>query len=314
MAYLVLNDYKSYIQTQYLNQLTQNADAKRVDAEAFAIDVIKGKLRQKYDINLEFTDTLPYDPTKVYNARDRVIIDYPVWVASTSYALKACVIYQGIGYICTTANSDATFTIGKWATLGAQYTIYFAAYPSTCTYQPTLSSPNAPMFNYLSGLDYGTYGYNVGDKVFWKNKVYTCITATCNIAPTDLKQYYVYSNVPNVNVFPDSINNSTYQYWDAGTAYTIAADTLPTDTTKWVKGDNRNQQLKIYIVQLAIAELAPLIAPMNIPKVWDEKRKEALYFINEMAKGEMVVDIPLLQPKSGRRVRYGGNIKEPNQY
>jgi hypothetical protein len=39
---------------------------------------------------------------------------YPDWVASKSYAVGDKVSYQGDGYTCKTANSDATFTYSKW--------------------------------------------------------------------------------------------------------------------------------------------------------------------------------------------------------
>ena len=39
---------------------------------------------------------------------------YPDWVASKSYAVGDKVSYQGMGYTCKKANSDATFTSNNW--------------------------------------------------------------------------------------------------------------------------------------------------------------------------------------------------------
>jgi hypothetical protein len=275
--------------------------------ELIALSVIKGKLQQKYDINLEFTDTAPFSVTKIYGARDRVVIDFPVYDATKSYLVNDLVVQTGTGYICTAPTTGA-FDNTKWTSLGAQYTIYYAAYPSTCTYPATLSSPNAPMFDY-------TQNYQASDIVFWKGYTYQCITPTINIKTCDLIQYYVYSNVPFPNIFPDDlINNSTGQYWSAKTAYTFPAGTLPTDTTYWIKGDNREQQIVQAMKAIVIYNLSPLIAPQNAPKLWEKFRDESVYAIDQMAKGMITVDIPVLQPMQGRRIRSGGNVKQSNRY
>lgn len=45
---------------------------------------------------------------------------YPNWVSGTSYAVGDCVINNNTGYKCIEANSDTSFTIGKWR--GIYYT------------------------------------------------------------------------------------------------------------------------------------------------------------------------------------------------
>ncbi len=47
-----------------------------------------------------------------YNKLDDTV--YPDWVASKSYVVGDKVTYNGNGYTCKTANSDATFTFSKW--------------------------------------------------------------------------------------------------------------------------------------------------------------------------------------------------------
>lgn len=229
MSYLVQTDYYN-VQERIQTQLVQNNFSKFLTAQAEALEIVISHLAQKYDIDSEFTETLPWNPATVYNVRERVIIDFSLWVAATAYAVGACVISGGIGYVCKTANSDATFTVGKWDSLGAQYTIYYAAFPSICTYQsapsvPRLSDPLAPMFDVYKN-------YLTGDIVYWRGSIYTCMEATEFIRPTDLKQYYTIDNIPLPNVFPDdSNNNATGQFWAVKTAITVPAGTLPTAAT-----------------------------------------------------------------------------------
>ena len=51
---------------------------------------------------------------------------YPEWVANTSYAVDDCITYNGSGYKCKAANSDATFTIANWDKQPSNSTIAFA--------------------------------------------------------------------------------------------------------------------------------------------------------------------------------------------
>lgn len=308
MAYLHLSDYKTFIQTAYFSQLVQGDDTKRVQQERLSLSLIKGKLQQKYDVSQEFTDTAAWSPATTYAARSRVIIDFPVWVTSTAYTSGvSVVIYQGNGYICLTTNTDATFTLAKWTLIAAQNTIYYAAYPSTCTYPATLSEPNAPVFNYKKA-------YRQNDVVFWKGNTWVCNTSTTNILPCNLINFYDYDKIPFYNVFPDDVvNNGNYQYWKLPTAYVVTAGT-PLSNSAWVQGDNREQQIVFAMKAITIYELAPLLAPQNVPKNWEVKRNEAMYLIGEMFGGQQTVDIPLLQPSKGKRIRSGGQIKLQNRY
>ncbi len=264
MGYLALKDYTTTIQDRLFVQLVQNDFSKRLRAENAALDIVISYLTQKYDVNQEFFDLLPWSPTKTYNIRDRVIIDYTAWVASTSYVAGDCVIYSGNGYVCKTANSDVTFTSGNWDALGAQYSIYFASFPDTCTYRglaavPTLADPLAPMFDVYKN-------YLKGDIAYWKNNTYVCNAATNDVKVHDLKQYYVYQNVPLPNVFPDDmVNNANQFFWSLPTVTVVDPGTLPTDDTAWTLGDNRNPQLLECMKHLTIWILSELIVTNKAP-------------------------------------------------
>ena len=305
--YLILNDYKSYIQPVYLNQLTQTDDSKRLTCEMEALALIKGKLQQKYDVSSEFTNTSVWDYTKTYAARDRVYLDYPLWVANTAYQPNSLVTYQGVCYICRITNSGAIFDYSKWDVLGNQYDMFYAAFPSTCTYPATLAEPLKPIFSL-----YGNY--KVGDVIFWKNYTYVCAKSSEDISPVDLITYYKYENIPYSNVFPDSADNATRKYWASPTKYVITAGTLPTNLGRWVKGDNRDPQIMLCMKYVVIYLLAPLLAPNNIPDIWNDNYKMACTIIDQMGRGIITADMQLLNPYQGKMTSYGGNVKNQNHY
>jgi len=319
VSYLNYPDYKISIQDRSYIQLVQNNDAKRTAAEQWAISMIRGKLTQKYDVNKEFTDTLPYDPAKQYNVRDRVIINYPAWVASTSYSLNACIVYNGVGYVCTTSNSDATFNSSHWSSLGAQYTIYYASYPSSCTYhgQPnpaTLAGPFAPEFALINVARGGEQNlYALGDIVYWKGYTYVCTFATRQISDANLIQYIAYKDVPFLNVFPDdAVNNANSQFWGSQTAYTIPVATLPTNTTYWTLGDNRTPEIVECVKDLTLWKLSALV---NFSKAeWNERYESALRLLAMYANGEATLLMPIIVTQRGTRVRFGSKVKQQNTY
>lgn len=313
MGYLTLSDYRNSIQQSIFNQLVQNNYAKLTLAENAALDIVISHLTQKYDVTQEFTDIEPWNPNINYNVRTRVIIDYAAWVAETSYNVNDCIINNGIGYLCNTANSDATFIPANWDFLGAQYAIYYASFPSTCTYQgvlvsPTLANPLAPMFDINSN-------YFLGDVVYWKDNTYVCNMATAFVRPCDLKQYYVYENVPLPNIFPDDMQNNTqHQYWSAGTPTPDLTGIEPTDPAYYILGDNRSPSLVEIMKRIAIWILSDLVVTNNRPMVWEDNYKSSLEKLRGFAEGKTTLRIPLIQPNVGKRVRYGGGIKQQWAY
>lgn len=317
MPYLILSDYKSYIQGDYLRQLTQGNDGKRIAEENVSLQAIAQRLTSKYDLNTEFTETLPYDSAKTYGAMSRVVVDittngFQAWVTLGLYTVGELVIYNGTGYICATANNDITFTPANWTSVGAQYSIYYGAYPSTCTIngQPnpaTLTQPYAPVFNYKNL-------YSKGDVVFWKGNTYVCNQSSTVLSHGQKIQYALYTNIPYSNVFPDDpVNNNMGIYWNNRTAFVIAADTPLTDAA-WVAGDNRNQTIKDAMVRITVFKLSPLIAPKNRPDVWLDDYRSILRELNDCAEGKITLVLPLKQPNDGVRTWYCGAIKNINNY
>jgi hypothetical protein len=137
--------------------------------------------------------------------------------------------------------------------------------------------------------------YVIGNQVWWHDKVYTCLNPYAGIAPDD----------PQAK-----------PYWGNGTAYQTTANTLPTNTTVFTQGDNRSQQLVLYVVNIVLYYASKRIAPQNIPA------NILLAYDNTInwliaASGDnrgISANIPRLQPKQGYRTRMGSLPRNVNNY
>ena len=292
MAYLIHNDYLKQIQEAQLSQLVTNDERIRVAIQQSAQAEAISYLRQKYDISMEFTDTPQWVGSNGYNATNRVYIDANAYVTSTSYAVGNHVVNEGNVYKCTTITTGV-FDPTKWSLIGAQYDLFYAKYP-------------VPLFD--------VYGYyQVNDEVFWQGKKYKCKIQTQAISHDTAIQYHLYSNIPLNNVFPtDTVAGA--KYWQVVSTYTVPANTDILDTDYWTKGDNRDQQMLLYFVDIALYHLHSRIAPRNIPQLRIDRYHSAIDWLKMCGKGEVTPNLPLIQPRSGSRIRFGSVVKNVNSY
>ena len=107
-----------------------------------------------------------------------------LWVANTSYvAGLSKVILSGIEYLCTTSNSDATFTSGKWSNLGAPPAGYILT--SGCVTKDIAYS-GYPVWS--------SANYTAGQAVQFDNFVFVCIKNTTNSQDTFNQTYWFLIN------------------------------------------------------------------------------------------------------------------------
>ena len=248
--------------------------------------------RQKYDL-IEFADLNIWSSAVAYNVRDRVYLSATIYSNTTNYTIGTTTLYNSNVYVCisaTTGNFDPT----KWTLLGTQYTIFSVNYPY-------------PLFDY-------TAFYNVGDKVFWKGYVYTCLVQTPLLDHDTLLQYDKIEAIPLNNIAPNDLIDGSTQYWGQKTAYVVPSGTLPTNSFYWSMTDNRDQQMLLYFIDITLYHVHSRIAPRNIPDLRVKRYDDAINWLKMCAKGEVTPALPLIQPKQGRRIRYGGNIKITNSF
>lgn len=293
--YLTLNDYKKQIQNVNLQQIISEdsnvLNAAQLAAEAECISY----LAQRYDVDKEFTDTAAWSYTATYKAGNRVYLYAPRYSASDTYDEDELTEYLGDVYRCTTAvTQQGAFDANKWDKIGKLYTLYYVKYPAR------------PFDLYKS--------YAPGDEVFYLDRVYTAKKNSI-ILPHDVAlQYRTSENVPATNVFPDDPVNGA-QYWEADAQpYSVEAGTYPTDADYWTEGDNRNQQMVLYMIDVTLFHVHSRLAPNNIPQLRFDRYTRAIQWLQMAGRGDVTAAIPKIQPRQGSRVRYGGPLKNVNSY
>lgn len=277
MAYVIFSDFKKLIQTDNLKDIIGNDMAILTGIAAAAVTKAVSYLVQKYDCSREFAGMVVYDQTVIYKALDRIYLDAPAFDAAATYTGNELVLQTGTVYRKTRPGSiTGPFDVTQWEVLGLQYAMFYGKLPSA-------------EFNYLNN-------YTRGTVVFYLNKQYTASQDIYNITAA---------------MFPDKAP----LLWGAGTAYTIAAGTLPTDDTKWVAGDSRNPDLLNTVIDIALYTVHSRISPRNIPDLRVKRYDDAVKWLKEAAQGTYVTaDLPKIQPLQGKRIRYGGQPKQPNTY
>lgn len=293
MSYLIPSDYQKQIQTDNLNQVTTTTPSIRIAAELAAQAEAISYLVQKYDTSQEFTDTNAYNPALNYNAADRVYLDAPAYSASSAYTINSLALQSGSVYLCTTAIvTPETFDPDHWELLGDQYDLFYAVYPYS-------------VFDLFSM-------YNEGDMVWWNNHTYTSIIQTVPIDHEALIQFRTTNNVPYLNIFPNDPQQGTF-YWNDNGPYTTPTGSL-LNTVYFTPGDNRNQQIVMYTIDITLFHLHSRISPRNIPQLRMDRYEAAISWLKMAMKGFITADLVKLQPPQGGRIRFGFNIKNINSY
>lgn len=313
VPYLTLTDYLPTIQSGQLNDQILDSlgtgDKERQFAEAWAMGKFRGKLVHEYDLEYEFTPTLPYDPRRpFYYAHERIVIDFPTWVASKQYTETDCVINDGIGYYCLHSNNNSEFNLDFWQNIGAQYTMYYIELPEPLFHLDIQKSKGA----YTAGF------YQIGDLVWWENHTYQCLQATIILDDEARIQYQTYGNIPPPNIFPNS-KEGKQQWLDLG-EYTVlnepptVGNNDPDTDAVWTLGDNRDPLYVQGVIDLALFLLHKRISPMNIPILRVDAKNDTLAWIKDINTGEDNTDIESLQPKQGDAIRWGSGTKKQNGY
>lgn len=146
----------------------------------------------------------------------------------------------------------------------------------------------APLFN-------SEKTYAAGSEVFWIDRKYTAIVP---VSPGGAD--------------PDKSPDA----WDptSSAAPPVPANTAISNTTYWIKGDNRYSQLITILVDIALYHLHARISPSNVPKVRDDRYLEAKDWLKGIGEGKITANLPKYNPYKGTRIRYGGNTKNINSY
>lgn len=294
MAFITLQDYFPRIQNLALQQLITNEDSYRLTAQEEALQEIKTYLVQKYNVSNSFPDTLLFDFSTAYNAKQLVYLDADAYDPTSTYEAKSLTLYSGnIYYNNAPITVAEAFTLEKWTLIGAQYALCYIPAPK-------------PEFNYKNY-------YAKDDQVFRNNKIYKALKATSPLSQQAKLQYTDVDQLPLLNEFPEVSGNTQWQFLRNYSIKETFPDVNDSENI-WVFGDNRNQQLVGINVMISIYKLSPRVSPKNIPDIWVKNYDDSISWLKKCAKGEVTLDAPLIQPSSGSRIRWGSKTKNINNY
>ena len=291
MAYLIPRDYQVNIQDANIAQIISNDESIRVRAQLAGEAEAQSYLKQKYYIAREFQDLDAFALSNIYYAFNRFYLYADTYSATLSYNEDDLTNYNGNVYYCLNATTG-TFNAGDWVLLGAMYDIY------------TVKAPYKE-FSY-SAL------YNIGDMVFYNNAVYQCRVQTSILDHDTALQYNTIQSLPLNNVAPDDPINGV-AYWGEPTPFAVSG-IFPDDSDFFTPTDNRDAQMVLYCCDIVLYHLHARIAPRNIPELRVKRYDDAIAWLKMCAEGTITPNLPLIQPRQGNRIRYGGNIKQINSY
>lgn len=138
-----------------------------------------------------------------------------------------------------------------------------------------------------------TLTYNTGDTVFYKNNVYTSKVSGNRELPTNTQAWTLVSSYSFIGV-------------------------LPTDTSKWIMGDNRNALLVQKMVDIVLYHAHATINKRNIPELritryMGDKENSAIAWLTRIASGALSVNLPELAPTDSELALRWGNRLGDNE-
>src|ERR1019366_406144 len=226
--------------------------------------------------------------------KQRFDLDSTAYNPASTFVLNSLTLINGLVYYCSTAIVvPEVFNGANWTLLGTQYDLFFVTPPEQLFDEMTV--------------------YKVGDKVFWRNKVYTSLKDSVREDQQNALQASSIESIGLGNVLPDDRTNGL-SFWGVGIAYSVAVGTYPIDITKWTKGDNRNQMFVTIIMVIVVYNLCSRIAPNNVPEARHNAWVKALKDIKDMASGDINAQLPIIQPAIGNRIQFGGDQRQINSW
>lgn len=279
-------------------RLLRNLDYLRVIQDSNLEQIIESNQQTKLDVEQSAQSEMISYLTQRYIV-NQIFTDTKVFDITATYNGKQLVEWTASAFSAATVYTTGQYVlqagyIYKSIAGSAAHAFNSAEWTQICL-DKTLFYVTLPELEYSNSVTYA-----IGDKVYYNNIEYTCLISTVGILPTN------------------------DQFWSAGTAYTLTA-TYPDDDTKWTEGDNRNQQIVMYLLDITLYHLHSRINPRNIPDLRKERydgnnatqNGGAIAWMKRVASGDITADLPQILPQQGMSIRWGNSngstIKTSNQ-
>lgn len=175
------------------------------------------------------------------------------------------------------------------------------------------------------------------DRVFWSPTAWDASTiyntddiVSIDIGTSPVKDEKIYQ--ANSTTAAGESPITTPAKWDlladSNTFYTCIADStgnLPTSTSYFTAGDNRNTKIRDVTVDITLYNMHSRISPRSIPDVrrvrYDghgnkNESGNALQYLEKVQKGQVTPDLPVITPieQNSERISYGSTSSDAHIY
>lgn len=294
-----------------------------LSAEAEAVEEVSSYLRNRYITDEIFAPTFTFATSSTYFAKNLVLYTEPAYSTTYVYNQSDRFSYKGYIYECIAVTASGITD------------------PST---SPTFSMVTENNSYYYANLPCAEFNiktnYVVGNLVWYQDNIYICTQNVQGQTPADTQnlemrygipavQNYIgyysvnsllnYNPLPNVNTNYWSLYNGYVNPNFTGTTYYFS-NKLPTDTAYWTKGDNRNPQIKMYVIDVMLYHLCSRINPRNIPELrairYDGNDPKqiggAIGWLKNVEAGKVNLNAPQIVPSLAPPIVWGSYPKRNN--
>ncbi len=277
MSYFLRDkDYNGQIREVNLGQVQVDTESRRT-MELVAQAELASYLSNRYECDIAFAPLLTFSDTDEYKWQDRIDLTASAFSTTKVYVEGERLVYQSYVY-------ERNATSGGYVvnTLPTNAT-YFTELGLEGVYFVTSPSPYK-----------GRILYTEGTQVSYNGNFY---------------ERTAYETGETSGILPD---NTTF--WTLLENETIPIGTLPSNNTYWTYGDNRNQQLKVYMIDVCLYHLHSNINPRNIPQLRIDRYNNALNWCKMINRGEITANLPEILPVQGQVISVSSNTKLPQYF
>ena len=279
-------------------RLLRDLDYLRVIQSDNLAQIIESNQQTKLDVEQSAQSEMIGYLTQRY-ITNQIFTDTKLFDINATYNGKQLVEWTAPAFSATTVYVDGIFVVYNGYIYKALSSIPAGAFNANDWTQICLDK--TLFYAIYQNSEYSNVvTYNIGEIVYYNNIDYTCTTSCVGILPT----------------------NS--QFWVAGAAYTVPYGYPDVDDFKyWKQGDNRNQQIVMYLLDITLYHLHSRINPRNVPDLRKERYDGnsptqsggAIAFLKRVASGDVTADLPQILPQQGMSIRYGSAVaKQTNSY
>ena len=321
--FLTDNDYNRRIQTYDLQQLLMDsADPNNTWQQPVNMDIlymleqqaqaeITSYLIKRYDISQVFRPTTVFNLSTVYNANSLVQVTAPVFSTANTYTVGARISYSAAPY-----NNFIYYCIQNGYT-GSTPNIDTAYWSGGTVENGQLFYVNQPAQSYDV-----TGSYMIGDQVFYKNYIYQALQASnanylMENSGTEVENDFTSAVIP-------TISKNWQATWSASTTpYTVTGIYPDLDTTGvWVQGDNRNQLMVQFMLDITLYHASARLNPRNTVELWairydgnnPTQNGGAIAMLKKINAGQMNLQEPELIPQQGQSIFWTSDSKRSLDY